>query len=171
MRAVHTSPTALGMPGGPLLDGSDCSDATIRTDAVYVVYTSADETIAAVRVAGGFAKELSVPVTLLHFRTVPYPLPADAPCGVSPAETEAFLARLRAEDFDIRVRACLCRGERQAISSALPRHSLVVVGGRRGWWPTEPARWRRRLTAAGHFVVFVDSSERAGGPQDAKALK
>ena len=141
--------------GGPLFPHGD---PPIRTDAVYVVYTSIDDTLAAVRVASDFAKPLGVPVTLIQIRTVPYSLPVDEPGGQSPVETDAFIARLRAEDLDIRVRVCLCRDERQAIPLAFTPHSLIVVAGQRRWWPTESERWHRMLEAAGHFIVFVDTS-------------
>jgi hypothetical protein len=131
----------------------------IRTDTVHVVFTSIDDTLAAVRVAGDFARALGVPVTLIHVRTVRYALPVDEPGGMSPVETEAFIEHLRAEDVDIRVRVYLCRDRRPAIPLAFKPHSLIVVAGRRGWWPTESERWRRMLEAAGHFVVFVDASE------------
>ena len=131
----------------------------IHTDTVYVVFTSTDDTIAAVRVAADFAKSLGVPVTLIHVRTVRYVLPVDEPVGVSPVETDAFIEHLRTEDVDIRVRVYLCRDRRPAIPLAFKPHSLIVVAGRRGWWPTESERWRRMLEAAGHFVVFVDASE------------
>jgi hypothetical protein len=146
---------AAEVPAGPIRTESD---PTIRTDAVYVVYTSIDATLAAVRVAGDFAQAMNVPVTLIHFRTVPYRLPADAPCGISPVETEAFTDRLRAEGLDVNVRVHLCRDERQAIPMALQPHSLVVVGGRGGWWPSESNRWRRMLEAAGHYVVFASGA-------------
>ena len=133
--------------------------AAIRTDTVYVVFTSIDGTLAAIRVAGGFAKALGVPVTVIHVRTVPYALPVDAPCGTSPVDTETFIERLRAEDLDMRVHVCLCRDEHQAIPLVFKRHSLIVVAGRRRWWPTDSDRWRRMLGAAGHFVVFVDTSD------------
>jgi len=131
----------------------------IRTDTVHVLFTSIDETLAAVRTAGDFAKALGVPVTVVHFRPVPYPLPVDAPCGVSPVETDAFIARLRAEGADIRVRVYMCRDEQQAIPFAFSRHSLIVIAGRRGWWPGRSEQRRRMLEAAGHFVMFVDTSE------------
>jgi hypothetical protein len=105
----------------------------IRTDAVYVVFTSIEEALTALRVAGDFAKALAAPVTLIHFRTVPYALPVNEPSGMSPVETDAFISRLRAEGVD-------------------------VVAGQRSWWPTGSERWRRMLEAAGHFVVFVDTS-------------
>jgi hypothetical protein len=136
----------------------------IRTDTVYVVFTSIDGTLAAVRVAGDFAKALGVPVAVIHVRTVPYALPVDAPCGTSPAETETFIERLRAEGLDMRVHVYLCRDEHQAIRLAFKRHSLIVIAGRRSWWPTGSEHWRRMLEAAGHFVVFVDTSERKEKP-------
>ena len=134
-------------------------DPAIRTDTVHVVFTSIDDTLAAVRVAGDFAKALGVPVTLIHVRTVRYELPVDEPGGMSPVATDAFIGRLRAEGLDMRVRVYLCRDRRPAIRLAFKPHSLIVVAGRRGWWPTESERWRRMLEAAGHFVVFIDASE------------
>jgi hypothetical protein len=141
--------------------GVELDSAAIRTDTLYVVYTSIGETLAAVRIASGFAKSLAIPVTVIHFRTVPYALPVDAPCGLSPIQTEAFSEGLRTVDCDVHVHVCLCRNERQAIPQAFRRQSLIVVGGRRHWWPTRSERMRRMLEAAGHFVVFVDIS-RAG---------
>jgi hypothetical protein len=135
------------------------SRQSINTDTVYVVFTSIEDTIAAVRVAGDLAKSLDVPVTLVHFRTVRYELPVDEPGGMSPVETDAFIDRLRAEGLDIRVRVYLCRDRRPAIPLAFKCHSLIVVAGRRGWWPSESERWRRMLEAAGHFVVLFDASE------------
>jgi hypothetical protein len=153
---IQLVPAAVKSPGGPLLEHSD---PAIRTDAVYVVYTSIDDTLAAVRVAGDFAKPLGVPVTLIHFRTVPYALPVDEPSGMSPVETDAFITRLRAEGLDLRVRVYLSRDKHRTIPFAFKPHSLIMVAGRRSWWPTESERWRRMLEAAGHFVVFVDRSE------------
>lgn len=156
------SPT-LQIPSVPIdrSDGWDVERDTpsIRTDAVYVIYTSIDETLVAVRVAGDFAKTLGVPVTLVHFRAVPFALPVDGPCGRSPVETDAFLSRLRAEEFDVRVRVCLCRDALQVASLAFNPHSLIVMAGRRRWWPTASERWRRTLEAAGQFVVLVDNAE------------
>ena len=133
---------------------------SIRTDVVYVVHTSIDETLRALPVAGNFANTLGVPVTLVHVRSIPYALPVDEPCGISPVETEAFADRLRAEGANVRVRTYLCRDRRSAIPAAFKPHSLIVVGGlQRRWWRTEADFWRRALEAAGHFVVFVDQAE------------
>ncbi len=139
-------------------DGS-FGEPTIRTSAVYVVYTTVDETFAALRVADDFAKALGVPVTVVHFRTVPYALPVDGPSGISPIETQEFVERLRAEGMEVRLRVYMCRDERRTMPFAFKPHSLIVVAGRRSWWPTPAERRRRMLEAAGHFVMFVDASE------------
>lgn len=132
---------------------------TVRTTEIYAVFTSIDETLAAVRVANTLARALAVPLTLIHFRSVPYELPIDAPDGPSPIETGGFVDRLRAEGVNARVRVYLCRNARQSIRAALKRHSVIVIGGRHRWWPTRAERWRQALEAEGHFVVFVDARE------------
>jgi hypothetical protein len=141
----------------------------IRTDAVYVLHTTVDETLAAIRVASGFANALEMPVTVVHSRAVPYPLAVETPTGISPIETEEFVERLRAEGLNAKIRVYLCRNERQAVPAVFKRHSLIVIAGNRRWWPTRSQRMRRMLEAAGHFVVFVDGSEPdAGSPREAR---
>jgi hypothetical protein len=136
--------------------GETCSPR-IQTDSVHIVFTTIEDTLAAVRVAAELGKSMAVPLTLIHFRAVPYPLSVDAPAGLSPVETDAFTERLRAEGIEVRVRVYVCRHERHVIPFAFKPHCLIVIGGRRGWWPTAAERWRRRLETAGHFVVFVDA--------------
>jgi hypothetical protein len=137
---------------------ADAHAPLIRTDSVYIIFTTIDETLAAVRVAAELGTAMAVPLTVIHFRAIPYPLSVDAPAGLSPVETDAFVERLRVERIAVRVRVYLCRSERQAIPFAFKRHCLVVIGGRRRWWSTASERWRQRLEAAGHFVVFVEAS-------------
>ncbi len=138
---------------------SGCEHSAIATETVYVVFTSADETLAAVRVARDLAEAMGVPLTLIHFRTVPFALPLDQPTGVSPVQTEGFAARLRAQRVNVLARVHLCRDERRTSAVAFKPHSLIVVAGQHSWLPTQADRWRRLLEAAGHFVVFVDTSE------------
>jgi hypothetical protein len=109
------------------------------------------------------AKALSVPLTLVHTRTVPYALPVDAPNGLSPVETDAFVHRIRdagrEAGVDVRVRVYLCRDVRDVVPGAFKPHSILVIAGQRSWWPTRTERFCRALEAAGHFVVFVDHAE------------
>jgi hypothetical protein len=143
----------------PEADFSDKNPA-IRTEAVYVIVTTIDESLAAARVARDLAATMDVPLVLFHFQTVRFAPAPNLPTGISPVETEAVVAQLRAEGVDTRVRVFCCRNQRQAIPYAFKPHSLVVVAGQRSWWPTRSQRWRRALEASGHFVVFVDLSER-----------
>jgi len=130
----------------------------IRTDSIYIVFTTCVETVAAVRVAAELGKAMAVPLTLIHFRAVPYPLSVEAPAGLSPVETNTFTDRLRDEGIEVRVRVYLCRNERRIIPFAFTPHCLIVIGRRQRWWPTAADRWRQRLEAAGHFVLLVDTS-------------
>src|SRR5262245_13262720 len=91
-------------------DGPD-----VCTDAIHIVFTTIDETLAAARVAAALGKAMRAPLTLIHFRKVPYPLSVDAPAGLSPVETESFMQQLRGEEIDARLRVYLCRNERRVI--------------------------------------------------------
>jgi len=128
---------------------------------VYVLYTDVEETLCAVRVADQLASAIGGGVTVIHFRMFGFAEPLDHPAGLSPVETDAFKARLAAVDCDARVRVCLCRNAREALRSVLDRHSLVVIGGRRRWWPTPSNHWRRMLEAEGYVVVFVTGAVEA----------
>jgi hypothetical protein len=144
----------------PLAVTREPSHVSIGTNALYIVFTSIDGTLVALRIASDLAKALNVPLTLVHLRTVPYVLPLDAANGPSPVETEAFVRRVRdvgrEAGVDVRVCVYLCRDVQQVVPLAFKPQSLIVMAGKRSWWPTRTERWRRSLESAGHFVVFVD---------------
>jgi len=129
----------------------------VRTDAVHVVFTSIEDTLAAARVGHRLAVAMGVPMRLVHFRSVPYGMSVDHPAGLSPIETEQFIEQLRSAGIEARGRVYLCRHARQAIPLALKRRSIVVLGGHHRRWPTAEERLRQHLEAAGHYVVFVDA--------------
>ena len=137
----------------------DKAEDGIFTGTVYVVFTSIEATLLAVRVAAGFANALGLPVTVVHFQLVPYPLPMDHPAGRSPIESEEFRAGVKTLDLDLQLRTYLCRSDREAIPRAFRAHSLIVFSNRRRWWTSRSSRWSRTLEAAGHFVVSVDATE------------
>ncbi len=131
---------------------------SLRTDAVYVVHTTIDDTLAAARVATRCASALGVPVTVVHCRAVPYAVAVDRPVGLSPIETEEFRERLQAEGLSVRLRVCLCRSRRHTLPRVIPRRSLIVIAGRRRWWRTRVERIQSILEAAGHLVIFKETS-------------
>ena len=156
MKQTHELPTAFAV-NLPLL-GSEASGLTFETHAVYVVYTTPEETMATVRVAAAFAAGVGVPVSVIHFREVPYAQPVDAPAGISPIETAEFTECLRTAAVDVTDRVFLCRDARQAVGRALTRRTLVFLGQRRRWRREPSRRLRRALERAGHLVVAVDPS-------------
>jgi hypothetical protein len=131
----------------------------VRTDAVHVVFTSFEDTLAAARVGHQLAGVMGVPLRLVHFRTVPYVMAVDDPAGISPIETDLFIEQLRSEGIEARARVYLCRHERRAIPMAFKRHSMIVIAGRHRRWATGAERLRRDLEAVGHYVVFVDTGD------------
>ena len=133
----------------------------IATNPVYVLFTSLEETILALRVASPLATALRSRLIVVHFRPIAFGAPLESPSGVSPLETEDFRARLEAENCDAEVKVCVCRDARAALSTVVKEHSLVLVGRRRRWWSTSADRWRRTLESAGHLAIVVDEHAHA----------
>lgn len=130
--------------------------AELTTDRVYVLFTSFEETLAAVRVANRFARALHSRLTVVHFRPVAFGAPLECPGGLSPAETQEFKERLEVENCEAEVQVCLCRDARGALATIFNGRAVVVLGRHRRWWPTAADRWRRTLETAGHLVVMAD---------------
>ena len=70
---------------------------------------------------------------------------------------EALVAQAGLENREISVQICICRDTRETLGRLLPEPSLIVLGGRRRWWPTREQRLETFLARLGHQVVFIDS--------------
>jgi hypothetical protein len=129
------------------------------TKSVYVVFSSVDDTLTAAGVGHRLATALQVPLTIVHFQTVPYSVPLDRPVDSSPVETETFVTALRAAGIEADIRVLLCRDPARSLAAAFEGQSLVVLAGPRTRWPRRSAfaRMRRLLESAGHVVIFVDT--------------
>jgi len=121
-----------------------------------VLFTSVADTLNALREAAHLAYQLGTRIQILVAYVVPYPLPIDKP-RVDPAfRLKQFRTVCEHEAVETRLDIRLCRDARKCIHDALRPHSLIVIGGRQGWWPlTYEKRLARNLTRAGHQVVFV----------------
>lgn len=122
---------------------------------IVVLHTKAKETLGALKMAAELACGLA-PVRLLAIQAVPYPLGLDAP-QVSPEFLERRFLKMTSEaavDAFIDIR--LGRDAGDVLESGLGPHSVVVIGGRRRWWPTATMRLARRLERLGHQVVFAN---------------
>jgi hypothetical protein len=133
----------------------------LSTDRVYVLFTSFNETLAAIPVASELARALRSRLTVVHFQPVSFGAPLEPPCGLSPVETSEFRNRLEDEHCEAEARVCVCRDARAAFSTVFNGRCLVVLGHHRRLWSTSSDRWRRTLEAAGHLVVMVNEPSHA----------
>lgn len=125
------------------------------TSHVTVLFTGLVPTVKALTVARGIGRALGVAVSVMVVKTARYGPGGGAVPTAIDAETDALQRRLRAAG-DVRLRMFTASRASEALSVALAPHSLVVVGGRRRWWPTSVSRMCDWLEAHGHYVLFVD---------------
>jgi hypothetical protein len=128
------------------------SDSSLE---IVVLHTKAKETLRALKMAGELACGLA-PIRLLAVQVVPYPLALNAP-QVSVEFLESRFSKMASEAVvDASVDIRLGRDAGGVLESALSPRSVVVIGGRRRWWPTARMRLARRLERLGHHVVFMN---------------
>jgi hypothetical protein len=132
--------------------------AWARHSEVCVVFTSRCDTQPAAqtaRVARDLARALAVPLTFIVFKRASQGGHTASAPGQN-EEVEALVKELRAAGDAVTTRVYVCHSVRQAIPLAFSPRSLVVVGGRHSWLPTETERLRHALERAHHLVIVVN---------------
>jgi len=134
----------------------------IREDAgqrlnISVVFTSVESTLAALREAGNLANSLDARIMLIAPQVVPYPLPLETPPVLIEFNENRFRVMAKESPVETSVQIYLCRDRFETLSSVLKRGSVVVLGGKRKWWPTKDQRLARRLRRAGYEVIFKET--------------
>ena len=124
---------------------------------VAVVFTSVDATLAALRKAGVLANRLGGRITLVVPQIVPYPLPLTSPPVLLDWSEKRFRVIASESLVETAVLIYLCRDRLETLTGVLSPRSLVVVGGRKRWWPTAEQRLARTLRRAGHEVIFTET--------------
>jgi hypothetical protein len=140
--------------------GYPAPPATEETESrlnVAVVFTSVEATMAALRKAGALANRLSGRITLVVPQVVPYPLPLTSPPVLLDWNEKRFREIASESPVETTVLIFLCRNWLETLSAVLSPRSLVVVGGRKRWWPTAEKRLARQLRRAGHEVIFTET--------------
>jgi hypothetical protein len=122
---------------------------------VFVIFTSVNATLQALKEAGDLAHQLNGRIMLVAPQVVPYPLPLTSPPVLLDWNERRLRVIANQSEVETVVQIYLCRDRWQALGHVLHPHSLVVVGGRRRWWPTCESRLARRLRRAGHEVIFT----------------
>jgi hypothetical protein len=140
--------------------GRPASPATEEADPrlnISVVFTAVDSTLAALKQAGAMASSLGARLTLVVPQVVPYPLPLASPPVLLDFSERRFRVIAGASQVETQVRIYLCRDRLDTLATVLKPHSLVVIGGRKRWWPRSEKRLANRLRRAGHEVIFSET--------------
>jgi hypothetical protein len=123
---------------------------------ISVVFTSLEATAAALKMAGVLALGLNAHISLIASQVVPYPLPLDHP-QVSREFREQNLRELVKESpVDTTVFFYLCRDRLATLRAVLKRGSIVIIGGRRKWWPTREQSLAGKIRQSDHEVIFTE---------------
>src|ERR1700730_171952 len=142
---------ATGLPARPAVEETD------RRLNVAVVFTSVESTLAALREAGALANSLGARITLLVPQVVPYPLPMETPPVLVEFNENRFRVIASESPVETSVQIYLCRDRFETLASVLKPGSIVVLGGRKRWWPTKEERLARQLRRAGYEVLFKET--------------
>lgn len=124
---------------------------------IAVVFTSVEATLAALREAGTLASSLSARITLLVPQVVPYPLALETPPVLIEFNEKRFRTIASQSPVETVVQIYLCRDGLETLTNVLNPGSIVVIGGRKRWWPTREKKLARQLRRAGHEVVFKET--------------
>jgi hypothetical protein len=139
---------ATGHPARSVVDAAD------QKLNISVVFTSVESTLAALQEAGNLANSLGAQITLIVPQVVPYPLPLETPPVLREFNENHFRVMASESPVETSVQIYLCRDRLEALTSVLQSGALVILGGRKRWWPTREERLARHLRRAGYEVLF-----------------
>ena len=130
---------------------------TERRLNITVVFTSVDSTLAALKEAGMLANSLGAQIMLVVPQIVPYPLPLESPPVLLEFNENRFRVMASQSPVETSVQIYLCRDRFETLTSVLKPGSIVVLAGRKRWWPTRDKRLARQLRRAGYEVLFKET--------------
>lgn len=141
-------------PGDPAARFAEDSDQTLN---VAVVFTSVHATLAALKEAGELASHLGARITLIVPEVVPFATVLETPLVQVEFNEHRFRVIAHQSPVETNVQIYLCRDRFAVLRSALKPGSIVVLGGRRRWWPTKDELLARDLRRAGYEVIFKET--------------
>ena len=123
---------------------------------IYVLYTTHTGTLAALKTASQLAANLSICPKVLRLHSVPYTLPLERPAVSTDFLEEQVRALAFESPTEFTARVCLCREPRWSLRQLFPPHSVIVIAGKKCWWPTKEQSWAKWLRNDGHEVLFLE---------------
>jgi hypothetical protein len=124
---------------------------------IAVVFTSVESTLAALKEAGNLASSLGARITLVVPQVVPFPLPLETPPVLVEFNENRFRVMASESQVETSVHIYLCRDRFETLTAALTPGSIVVMGGKKRWWPTKDETLARQLRRAGYEVLFKET--------------
>ena len=125
---------------------------------IKIIFTDTEGTLAALKLAGDLACNLAARVNLLVLQAVPLSFPLTSP-PISIPFTEQCLLELAYRGaqgpLETAIHLYLCRDKQQVLSRVLMPKSLVIIGGKKHWWPTKESKLARMHRSQGHQVVLA----------------
>jgi len=132
------------------------ADQSGERPQVNVLYTTRSGTLAALKVASRLGLSLRTCPRVLRVYAVPYTLPLEKPVVPTDFLEEQIRSLARESPTEFTARIYLCREPRWSLRQLFPPHSVIVIAGKKRWWPTKEQRWARLLRKEGHEVIFLD---------------
>jgi hypothetical protein len=131
---------------------------------INLIFTTQPATVYALETVECLARDLGACIRLRAAVVVPFPLAVDeSPVSIPFLERSLFdlISRLERDGFDATAHLYFCRDRDRTLPQVLEPNALVVVAGKKRWWPTKTSRLAKALRAQGHRVIFVDTSKRS----------
>jgi hypothetical protein len=131
---------------------------------INVIFTTYHGSLAALRTAANLARNLDARIRFLVPLVVPFALPLrNPPVSVAFTERRCFaMAQACAGVSEVRVEVTLCRDKEALLLRTLRARSVVLLGGRKSWWPSGEQKLARMLQLHGYRVVLVDQRTMSG---------
>ena len=125
---------------------------------INVIFTTAKGTMAALKAAQEYAHDLDAQTLLLVPQVVPLQFPIlSPPVSIAFTQRRAYAMAMKCQkDGDIRVQVYLCGDRRKCLLKVLKPQSLVLIGGKKRWWPAQEQKLAKALRDDGHKVIFVN---------------